>query len=163
MNVVVSDSGPIRYLVLCDAIDVLPQLYGKLSIPRAVANELSQADTPESVRAWIQSLPVWAALCDPKKLDPALELGQGERAAIALAVEIKSRQLLVDDRVARRIAIQRGLSITGTVGILELAAERGLLNLRDVFGKLLATNFRIDREVVRDALARDDARRHPGK
>jgi predicted nucleic acid-binding protein len=65
----------------------------------------------------------------------------------------------VDDRLARRIAVQRGLRITGTVGILEIAAHRGLLDLPSALQKLRQTNFRIDADVIRHALERDASRR----
>ena len=54
--------------------------------------------------------------------------------------------------------MQRGLLITGTVGILEKAAERGLINLSEALQKLLRTNFRVDAQVIREALERDSAR-----
>jgi predicted nucleic acid-binding protein len=50
VSLVVSDSGPIHYLVLCDAIGAIRQLYGELVIPDAVASELTQPETPAAVR-----------------------------------------------------------------------------------------------------------------
>jgi predicted nucleic acid-binding protein len=38
--IVVSDTGPINYLVLTDTIHVLPSLYGNVIIPQAVYEEL---------------------------------------------------------------------------------------------------------------------------
>lgn len=98
----------------------------------------------------------------PGQTDPATQLGLGEREAIALACELKATQLLVDDRAARRIVVQRGLLITGTLGILEQAAELGLLNLPEVLQKLLRTNFRINADVIRQALESDSIRQKRG-
>ena len=162
MSLVVSDSGPIHYLVLCEAIRLIPELYGELVIPGAVAQELAHPQTPEVVRAWLQALPNWARIRNPRQIEPVMQLGLGEREAISLAHELKASQLLIDDRLARRVAVERGLLITGTVGILELAAERGLLNLPDTLQKLLQTNFRIDAEVIRLALERDAVRSRRG-
>jgi predicted nucleic acid-binding protein len=162
VSLVVSDSGPVHYLVLCDAIEVIPQLFGKLVLPASVARELFERQTPPEVRAWIQALPHWASLANPRQIDSAANLGLGEREAIALACELKATHLLVDDRAARRIATQRGLLIAGTVGILDKAAELDLLSLPDTLQKLLRTNFRIDAEVIRQALERDLARRNRG-
>jgi len=162
VSLVVSDSGPIHYLVLCEAINVIPQLYGKLVIPAAVVRELSHPQTPPEVQAWIKELPQWVSMHSPGQTDPAAQLGPGEREAIALACELKATQLLVDDRAARRIAVLRGLLITGTLGILEQAAERGLLNLPEILQKLLRTNFRINADVIRQALENDTTRRKHG-
>ena len=68
-------------------------------------------------------------------------------------------QLLIDDRAARRLAAQRGVLTTGTIGILEQAAVRGFIHLPEVMQKLLSTNFRIDAEIVRDVMDRDAKRR----
>ena len=159
MSLVVSDSGPIHYLILCEAIDVLPKLYGQVVIPSAVARELNHTNTPAAVRQWIQSLPGWASIQTPRQIDPATQLGLGEREAIGLALELKAIQILVDDRAARRLAMQRGLIIGSTVGILEQAAANGILSLPEKMKKLLSTNFRIDPGVVREVLERDAARR----
>lgn len=45
--VVVSDATPLNYLVLIDAIGVLPRLYSSVLIPSAVATELSNLGTQE--------------------------------------------------------------------------------------------------------------------
>ncbi len=158
MSLVVSDSGPIHYLVLGEAINVIPLLYGRLVIPSSVTEELTHPHAPPEVQAWLRALPPWANVQIATEIDSAAQLGLGEREAIALARELKATGLLLDDRVARRVAVERGLLITGTVGILERAAEQGLLNLSDAFQELLRTNFRVDAEVIREALERDVAR-----
>lgn len=159
MSLVVSDSGPLHYLVLCQAVEVIPKLYRQLVIPSAVARELAHSQTPPVVHDWIQTPPQWARILRPRHIDPATHLGLGEREAIALALELKATQLLVDDRTARRIAAERGLLITGTVGILEQAALSGFLSLPQALRKLSTTNFRISAELVRDMIKRDAARR----
>ena len=107
-------------------------------------------------------LPAWASIKSAQQIDSTTQLGRGEREAIALAFELNATQLLVDDRTARRVAVERGLSITGTMGFLEQAAKDGLLNLPETLKKLLLTNFRIDPEVVRNALEQDaDRQKHP--
>lgn len=163
MSLAVSDSGPLHYLVLCEASGVIPKLYGQLVIPAAVARELAHPHTPATVRSWAQTPPPWARIQSPARIDPATHLGEGEREAIALAIELKATHLLVDDRAARRTAIERGLLITGTVGILEEAAVRGFLNLSEALQKLSNTNFRISTDVVRELMKRDVARRKAGQ
>jgi predicted nucleic acid-binding protein len=159
VSLVVSDSGPVQYLVLCGAIEVIPQLYGRLVIPAAVAKELTHPHTPAVVSRWVKALPHWATIQAPARIDSAMHLGLGEREAIALAQELKAAQLLIDDRAARRIAVERGLLTIGTVAIMEQAAANNLLNLSEVIQNLLATNFRINADVVQEALQRDAARR----
>jgi predicted nucleic acid-binding protein len=159
VSLVVSDSGPIHYLVLCEVIEVIPKLYGRLVIPTAVVQELIHAHAPPTVSQWIRAIPPWASVQSPLQIEIVSRLGLGEREAIALALELEATQLLVDDRVARRVAHQKGILTAGTAGILEQAAVNGLLTLPEVMQKLLNTNFRIDADVVREVLNRDEARR----
>jgi predicted nucleic acid-binding protein len=159
VSLVVSDSGPVHYLVLCEAIEVIPKLYGQLVIPSAVAQELTHPQTPAVVSRWIHTLPHWATIQAPAQIDVATHLGLGEREAISLALELKATQLLIDDRAARRVALQRGLLTAGTVAIMEQAAANGLLNLSEAIQKLLNTNFRINMDVVRETLEHDAGRR----
>lgn len=155
MSLVVTDSGPVHYLVLCEAIEIIPALYGRLMIPASVATELSHERTPLPVQNWMSHLPAWACIKRAENVVAHSSLELGEREAMALAIEAGASQLLVDDRLARRIAKERGIIVTGTVGILELAAERGLLDLPKTFQKLLQSNFRINADVILNALERD--------
>jgi predicted nucleic acid-binding protein len=59
MRLVVADTGPINYLVLIDAIEVLPKLFEQVLVPAAVYGELSHADAPLPVRTFISRLPPW--------------------------------------------------------------------------------------------------------
>ena len=46
MRVVVADTGPLRYLVLIDMVDLLPRLFETIIVPSAVRSELDNAETP---------------------------------------------------------------------------------------------------------------------
>jgi len=59
MRVVVADTGPINYLVLIGAIDLLQTLFDRVLAPHAVFGELNDAATPELVRAWVMHPPNW--------------------------------------------------------------------------------------------------------
>lgn len=57
-------------------------------------------------------------------------LDPGERAAILLAQELNANLLLLDEMKARRLATERGLVITGILGILDQeAASMKLIDL----------------------------------
>ena len=59
MILVVADTGPIRYLVLIEAIEVLARLYDRVVLPQAVFAELTHAHAPEAVQRWAATLPDW--------------------------------------------------------------------------------------------------------
>ena len=91
---------------------------------------------------WLEVLP--AADID----DPALvELDRGERSAIALGLSLKADLILIDDRKGKAVAQSKGFEVTGTIGVLDLAAERGLVDLVDAVERLKCTNFRYRQEL----------------
>ena len=77
----------------------------------------------------------------PRKKQLPSKLDDGERAAIALAIELRASLLLMDDRAAVEEARLRGLQVTGTLGVLLLAASRGIVDLETTFLRLQSTNF----------------------
>jgi predicted nucleic acid-binding protein len=48
--IVIADTTPVNYLVLIDAADLLPPLFGQVLIPPAVFAELKDPETPSAVR-----------------------------------------------------------------------------------------------------------------
>jgi predicted nucleic acid-binding protein len=157
MRLVVADTGPINYLLLVDAIELLPKLFNKILVPAAVHRELAHSAAPLPVRAWIANVPDWLEIHpnpDYKSNDPAeIALDEGERAAIALAAAINADLILMDDRAGAAVAYRRGFAVTGTLGVLDLGARRGLIDLAHAFERLRATNFRYRPEIMEALLA----------
>src|ERR1051326_6118144 len=157
MRLVVADTGPINYLVLIDSIGVLPELFERIFVPTAVYTELVDAEAPEEVRAWIGQAPAWLEVRSNPESDNSLDertLDEAERAAIALARAIGADLILMDDRAGVAVAQQHGLAVTGTLGVLELAARRGLIDLTSALNRLKTTNFRYRPEIIDAMLAR---------
>jgi predicted nucleic acid-binding protein len=140
--IVVSDTSPLNYLLLVNQIDLLPRLYGKVIIPNAVYAELLSPGAPQVVTEWVLSLPGWVEVHTASTLDLTLHLGAGESEAITLALALKADVLLMDERKGRREAVARGLAVTGTLNILDAAAERGMIDLQEIISRLMQTSFR---------------------
>src|SRR5580698_1587333 len=69
------------------------------------------------VQAWASPLPSWIEVKQVPNTpdDAALQsLGEGERAAIVLALSIQADLVLIDERKGTRAAIAKGLDATGT-------------------------------------------------
>jgi predicted nucleic acid-binding protein len=159
VSVVVSDTSPLHYLILCGAETILPRLFRQVVIPPTVFRELQQPNTPPLVCQWAASLPTWIAVQTPKTINLALDVDAGELEAICLAQEIKADAVLMDDRAGRNAAIHCGLAVVGTIGLLEQAAARGLIELPQAMERLRRTNARLDAELIQAALERDKARK----
>jgi predicted nucleic acid-binding protein len=153
--IVVADTSPLNYLALIGEIELLPALYQKVLIPQEVHRELQRKQTPEQVREWAANLPPW---CEVRPVvtapDSALsELDPGERDAIQLALEAGIDTLLMDELAGRQEAARRRLHVIGTVAVVEKAAQRGLIDFRDVLQRLERTNFRLA-ATIRDEFLR---------
>src|SRR5205823_1782681 len=82
-------------------------------------------------------------------------LGLGECAAMALAMELSSDWLVLDDEAARRVAHGYGLPVTGTVGVILAARERGVIPaVRPVLDALRKGGARISDRLYAEALKR---------
>lgn len=153
--IVVSDTSPIRYLMLIRAIDVLPTLFGEVLIPPTVAAELFHPKTPEEVHTGFQTLPAWIKVQAPLKVDAIERLDPGEVEAIALALELDADRLLIDDNAGKRAAKRFGVTAICTIAILDLAAKQGLVDFRDALETLdTRTNFRMPSD-LRDRLLKE--------
>ena len=64
---------------------------------------------------------------DPRRPDATtLRLDERERPAIALAIAVEADLALMDEQDGAAVAGRKGLAATGTLGVLDLAARRGL-------------------------------------
>jgi hypothetical protein len=123
---VVSNTGPIIALSRIEHLFVLPALYKAILIPEAVRNELTARKAPGAAQPrsaeWLQQRRVDSTTA-VSLLRERLDAGEGE--AIVLALDLEADVLLMDEARGRRIAKSRNLSLTGTLGVLLLAKEKG--------------------------------------
>ena len=126
----ISNTSPLLYLYRIGAIDWLRELFDEVWIPEAVKNELLAGrskgyDVPNP-----DDYP-WLSVVNPKSMPSewlALDLGVGEIAAMALALENPKRIVLLDDMLARRTAQVAGLQVWGTLKVLLEAKSHGLVD-----------------------------------
>ncbi|MFN0169964.1 MAG: DUF3368 domain-containing protein [Bryobacteraceae bacterium] len=154
--VVVSDTTPLRHLFVIGRIELLPALYRRVTIPFEVWRELQADASPPALAAWLGTRPNWLDVRSPSggaATGPASErLDLGERQAIQLAIEMHADVLLIDDRDGRAVAIELGLPVVGTLGVLERASLLGLLpDLPSALARLEDSGFYLSAR-LRDAV-----------
>ncbi|NLN83600.1 MAG: DUF3368 domain-containing protein [Firmicutes bacterium] len=72
---------------------------------------------------------------------------------MVLANSIDADLIIIDERKARRIAKDIGLNVTGTLGILVEAKQRGLVKeLKPLLDKLIKNEIRISKKLYQDIL-----------
>ena len=124
----ISNTSPLLYLYRIEALNWLPELFTEIWTPMAVVHELLEGrrkgyDVPNPADY------TWLYIMEPRSMPSewlTLDLGAGELAALALALENPTRVILLDDGLARRIAQAAGLTVWGTLKVLLEAKSRGL-------------------------------------
>jgi predicted nucleic acid-binding protein len=142
VQLVIADAGPVNYLILIGHIELLPRLFQRVILPTAVQEELHDAGAPPMVRAWIASPPAWLEVVRSEPGRGPATLDGGEAAAIALAESLHADLLLIDERKGVTIARRMGLRVTGTLGLLEMAARERLIYFPAAIERLRCTTFR---------------------
>lgn len=141
---IVSNSACLIALERIEQLYLLPLVYPTIWIPQAVKREIGFTTN------WLQVQTVKnQALVSTLRT----QVGAGESEAIALALEIQTVPVLLDDKKARRIAEQLDLQVTGTVGLLLKAKKQGVLPaIRPVLDDLERVDFRISSRLRNRAL-----------
>ena len=149
------NTSPILYLHRLGLLEILNKLYGDITIPEAVRDELEKGyaqgeDVPQLENyPWIQIMNVGM----PEYLNLIVDLGLGESEVLAIATNHPSALVILDDKLARRIAEMQEFRLTGTAGVLLRAKEKGLIPaLKPVIEKLMSLNFRLKPDLVKAIL-----------
>ena len=154
VDVVVSDAGPLIALGRLDKLALLHALFHQVQVPDAVLAEcLARPEQADTQRVLAALRAGWMQRCAAVPLAGPPELHLGERAAIGRALEIGAG-LLADDLAARTFARAHGVAVIGTLGVLAMARQRGLIDrLAPLIEQLRAGGQRLSHAAVADALA----------
>jgi predicted nucleic acid-binding protein len=141
--IVISDTSALIVLSKMNRLEILHFLFGNVVIPQAVQNELQDPDgSIRSPNIRIDQLN-WLTIQTPQFITTYQGLNPGETEAIALAKELHANLLIMDEKAGRKIAAREGIETVGTIGILEMAAESGLIDLASSFQQLKDLKFHV--------------------
>jgi uncharacterized protein len=157
--IIVSDTSPISNLAVVGHIHLLPKLFGNIIIPSIVYQELLANGVNHPVTQITLSV-TWLEIVSVSDRQQAIflerlnNLDPGEANAIALALELKADQLLIDERLGRREAKLQGLKIIGVMGILLAAKHQAFIPfVRPVMDALIQqANFRVSSDLYAEVL-----------
>jgi len=135
MKIVIADASCLITLDNIDESDLLPKLYKQVLVTPEVAAEVG-----DSLPNWVvQRSSLNISLI--KQLTANLEIG--EATSIALALETPECILVIDEKKGRRFAVELGLEITGTIGIIIDAIDKGKIGFPEtVLDRLELAGFR---------------------
>ncbi len=152
----VINASPIIALSRVGQMELLTRLPEVAIIPRLVADELLHGPEGDLARQAVESglfRIVKAPTAPPELL--AWDLGGGETSVLAYALANPGWVVVLDDGAARRCARSFSLTLTGTLAVVILAKQHGLIeSAAQILHALQKVDFRLDDSVIRTALAR---------
>lgn len=156
----VCDASTLIALARIGQLDILPQVGVQAVIPMAVYEEVVVKGTGKPGSAEIRQAP-WIETREVSDRDVVAQfrtvLGAGESEVIALAKEIDSDLIILDDENARNMAFSEGLGVVGLLAFLILAKEAGAINLvRPLLDALRRQGFFISNNLYHQILRKAD-------
>jgi hypothetical protein len=143
----ISNTSPLVYLHQIGELELLPRLFRRIVVPGAVEAELAAGRTlgyalPDvGALLWVD---VRRDIRAPRTILAYGDLGSGEREVLWLAAAIPGSMVFLDDGDARRAALGLDIPVSGTLGILLFAKQKGLIGLiGPVLDHLEAARFRM--------------------
>jgi predicted nucleic acid-binding protein len=143
---VICNTSPLQYLHQIGQLSILPALAGSIIVPPSVQVELDAGIVKGLDLPKVENLR-WVRIQSPisaKAASLITDLGPGESQVLLLALEIPGSIALLDDALARRVAIAKGIPIKGTLGLLLDAKRIGhLATVEPSLDRLQGLGFRL--------------------
>ena len=145
-RIIISDTSCLISLTNINRLELLQKTYNEIII------------TPEVAEEYGMPLPIWIKVIPVKNRAKIAEIHKnldlGESSAIALAYETENPILIIDETKARKYARERGFEVTGTIGVVTRAYDKGYIENPDeviqLFQQLRDKNFRLGNDVIED-------------
>ncbi|GAX37699.1 DUF3368 domain-containing protein [Nodularia sp. NIES-3585] len=158
---VVFNSSPLIFLTRLGFLDIFLDYPDEFYLPCFVAKEISVKpdEAFQKVIELINSGNIVVKEIQLSFLADSLNmrLGKGESEAIALAIELQTDYIILDDFAARKEAIRLGLNVKGTLAVIRKLQTDGKItisSLEQLYQNMVAINFRVKRSLF-DAIFAD--------
>ena len=153
-------TGPLIALARIGQLDLLRRLYARVRVPTAVYAELALASGRPGANVLAGAFEAgWIDVQPAMNADVVSELSRlldpGEAEAIVLALQERTRFLLIDDARGRAVARRRGVAVVGVAGALLAAKASGALAaVGPQLEELSRVGYRLSGELVAAVLER---------
>ena len=154
--IVVADSTVLIGLAKLGKLALLKEIFSKVSIPAEVFKEVVELgkDKPGSklIRksSWIET----KAVKDKTQVNFLMgSLDRGEAEVLAMARELETDLILLDEEKARKSAVIAGFNVMGLLSLFNLAKNMDLIHeVRPLINELMTKRFRISDKVIEETL-----------
>jgi len=137
---IISDTSCLIVLSKIGQLELLRQLFEYIVTTPEIADEFG-----ETLPEWIKLI---AVKDNHKQQLLETQVDKGEASAMALALEMENSRLIIDDYKARKLAKTLRIEYVGTIGIILLAKQRGIIKaVKPILEMIKTTNFRLSAEL----------------
>ena len=160
-----SDAGPLIWLAKCGILHLLKKAHSMVVVSEAVYEEAVTRGIEKGYEdarfikkaveeGWIRVVKPGRRSTDKVEEEEnrlGVELGAGEREAIALALEKRTRAFLTDDEDAHRTGKALGLEPRGTLYVLLRGVRDGQLDkkqAKESLGRMLEEGFWLSPRII---------------
>jgi len=125
--ILVADCSALVALSVCDSLDLLERLFDSVVVPETVYHEATQPDKKQAqaLKTFLQGKVRQVNLQTYVFLDAYADAGETE--AMLLYKQLAADKLLIDDKRGRKVAKINQISTIGSLGVLLVAKEKGLI------------------------------------
>lgn len=151
----VINASPIISLARINLASLVLDLPDTSSIPSGVIDEINQGPDTDPAKLWLRKHGAEKSInVGPiSNVVSAWDLGKGETQVIHLAYTHPGMLAILDDRAARNCAAALGIEVMGTIGVILVAKNRGLVReVKPLLLQLENNGFRLGPELLSAAL-----------
>ncbi len=147
----VVNASPLIILAKVDQILLLKDLCEEMTIPSGVKEEIDEGPENDPARIWLKSDgKKWVR--DSGPINPVIsawDLGQGETEVLNWAYEHPGYEAILDDKAAKNCASSVHIKVHGTIGIILLAKQEGIIEkVSPILNRLPKVGFRIQPAIL---------------
>jgi len=154
MRKVITNTTPVLSLLKIDKLDILKELYGQIIIPNAVYQEIEEGKYKEFYTDlkqidWI----IIKSIKDKKSCEYFVDLDNGETEVLILAKEINADLIILDEIIGRRYCKVLKYNLTGTLGVLLRAKEKGIIkSVKSLLFELIEKGTWLNPKLINEVL-----------
>ena len=154
MRRVISNTTPILSLLKIDKLEILKELYEQVIIPNAVYKEIEEGKHKEFYKDlkkidWL----IIKDIKDQNSREYFVDLDDGEAEVLILAKELNADLVILDEILGRRYAKVLKFNLTGTLGVLLKAKEKGIIkSLKELLTELTEKGTWLNTKLIKEVL-----------
>ena len=150
---IVADTSALIAVATYKGLNWLDTLFTEIQVPQAVYIEATQLGKPQAntLEKYLKGKIINVDASHLIVTTP--RLGRGELEAMALYKQQHADRLLIDDLQARKTASYNGINVIGSIGVLLLAKNNGLVSkVKPHLDALQQSELHISQGLINEAL-----------